>query len=88
MQAFSSCSEWGYSLGLVHGLLTVVTSLVAEHGLCMGMVDSLPVSHQGSPTLRFDIIVPLFANEETDIKKLSNLIRVIYLLGLPRWLRW
>ena len=31
--AFSSCGERGYSLVVVHALLTVVASLVAEHGL-------------------------------------------------------
>ena len=31
--AFSSCGEWGYSPGVVHSLLIVVASLVAEHGL-------------------------------------------------------
>ena len=33
VQAFSSGCEWGLLLVLVHGLLTAVTSLVAEHGL-------------------------------------------------------
>ena len=32
MQAFSSCSEWGLLFVAVHGLLTAMTSLVAEHG--------------------------------------------------------
>ena len=32
-RAFSSCGEWGLLLIAVHGLLTVVASLVAEHGL-------------------------------------------------------
>ena len=32
-RAFSSCSEWGLLVVAVRGLLTVVTSLVAEHGL-------------------------------------------------------
>ena len=32
-RAFSSCAEWGSSLVEVHGLLIVVASLVAEHGL-------------------------------------------------------
>ena len=31
--AFSSCSEWGLLFIAVRGLLTVVASLVAEHGL-------------------------------------------------------
>ena len=31
--AFSSCSEWGYSLVLLHGFLIAVASPVAEHGL-------------------------------------------------------
>ena len=31
--AFSSCSEWGLLFIAVHGLLTAVASLVAEHGL-------------------------------------------------------
>ena len=31
--AFSSCSKWGLLLVAVHGLLIVVASLVAEHGL-------------------------------------------------------
>ena len=30
---FSSCDDWGYSLAVVGGLLTVVASFVAEHGL-------------------------------------------------------
>ena len=33
VQAFSSFRDWGHSLAVVHGLLTVVASLVAEHGL-------------------------------------------------------
>ena len=33
MWAFSSCSEWGLLFFAVHGLLIVVVSLVAEHGL-------------------------------------------------------
>ena len=32
-QAFSSCGEWGLLFVAVHGLLTAVASLVAEHGL-------------------------------------------------------
>ena len=32
-QAFSSCGEQGLLLVVGHGLLTVVASLVAEHGL-------------------------------------------------------
>ena len=32
-QAFSSGSEWGLLFVAVHGLLIVVASLVAEHGL-------------------------------------------------------
>ena len=32
-QAASSGVRWGYSLGVVHGLLTVVASLVVEHRL-------------------------------------------------------
>ena len=31
--AFSSCREWGLLFIVVHRLLTVVASLVAEHGL-------------------------------------------------------
>ena len=31
--AFSSCSEWGLLFVAVRGLLTVVASLVVEHGL-------------------------------------------------------
>ena len=31
--AFSSCSKWGLLFVAVHGLLIVVASLVAEHGL-------------------------------------------------------
>ena len=31
--AFSSCSEQGLLFVVVHGLLTAVVSLVAEHGL-------------------------------------------------------
>ena len=31
--AFSSCSEWGYSVVVVLGLLIAVASLVAEHRL-------------------------------------------------------
>ena len=33
VQAFSSCGEWGLLFVAVHGLLIVVASLVAEHGL-------------------------------------------------------
>ena len=33
VRAFSSCSEWGLLFVAVHGLLTVVASLVAEHRL-------------------------------------------------------
>ena len=32
-RAFSSCGEWGLLFVAVHGLLTAVASLVAEHGL-------------------------------------------------------
>ena len=32
-RAFSSCGEWGLLFVVVHGLLIVVVSLVAEHGL-------------------------------------------------------
>ena len=32
-QAFSSCGEWGLLFVAVHGLLIVVASPVAEHGL-------------------------------------------------------
>ena len=32
-QAFSSCGEWELLFVAVHGLLIVVASLVAEHGL-------------------------------------------------------
>ena len=32
-QAFCSCGEWGLLFVAVHGLLIVVASLVAEHGL-------------------------------------------------------
>ena len=32
-QAFSSCIEWGLLFIVAHGLLIVVASLVAEHGL-------------------------------------------------------
>ena len=32
-QAFSSCEERGLLFVVVHGLLTAVASLVAEHGL-------------------------------------------------------
>ena len=32
-RAFSSCGEWGLLFLAVHGLLIVVASLVAEHGL-------------------------------------------------------
>ena len=32
-RAFSSCSEWVLLFVAVRGLLTVVASLVAEHGL-------------------------------------------------------
>ena len=33
MRAFSSCGEWGLLFVAVRGLLIVVASLVAEHGL-------------------------------------------------------
>ena len=33
MQAFSSCGEWWLLFVVVRGLLIVVVSLVAEHGL-------------------------------------------------------
>ena len=32
-RAFSSCGEWGLHFVAVHGLLIVVASLVAEHGV-------------------------------------------------------
>ena len=32
-QAFSSCGEWGLLFVVLHGLLIVVASLFAEHGL-------------------------------------------------------
>ena len=31
LQAFSSCSEWGYSLAAMHALLIAVASLVVEN---------------------------------------------------------
>ena len=33
MQAFSGCDEWGLLFVAVRGLLVVIASLVAEHGL-------------------------------------------------------
>ena len=33
MRAFSSCGEWGLLFVVVRGLLIVVASLAAEHGL-------------------------------------------------------
>ena len=33
VRTFSSCSEWGLLFVVVRGLLIVVASLVAEHGL-------------------------------------------------------
>ena len=33
LRAFSSCSKWRLLFVAVHGLLTAVASLVAEHGL-------------------------------------------------------
>ena len=33
VQAFSSCVQWGLLFVAVHGLLIVVASLAAEHGL-------------------------------------------------------
>ena len=33
MRSFSSCGEWGLLFVVVRGLLIVVASLVAEHGL-------------------------------------------------------
>ena len=33
VQAFSSCSKWGLLFIVVRGLLIVLVSLVAEHGL-------------------------------------------------------
>ena len=33
VRAFSSCSKWGLLFIVVHGLLIVVASPVAEHGL-------------------------------------------------------
>ena len=32
-RAFSSCGQWGLLFVVVHGLLTAVTSLVADHRL-------------------------------------------------------
>ena len=32
-RAFSGCRRWGLIFVAVHGLLTVMASLVAEHGL-------------------------------------------------------
>ena len=37
MQAFSSCSKGGLLSSVVCGLLTVVASMLAEHGLCSGV---------------------------------------------------
>ena len=37
--AFSSCGEWGYSVVVMYGLLTVVTSLVVEHRLYGGQAS-------------------------------------------------
>ena len=33
VRAFSSCVQWGLLFAAVHGFLTPVASLVAEHGL-------------------------------------------------------
>ena len=33
LRAFSSCGKWGPLFIVVHGPLTIVASLVAEHGL-------------------------------------------------------
>ena len=43
-QAFSSCGEWGLLLVVVPGLLIVVASLVAEHGL-WSMGASVDAAH-------------------------------------------
>ena len=55
MQAFSSCGERGLLVIAVHGLLIVVASLVAEHGLYLGMrasaVAARGLSSCGSWTL-------------------------------------
>ena len=37
MQAFSSCSKGVLLSSVVCGLLTVVASMLAEHGLCSGV---------------------------------------------------
>ena len=38
--ASSGCGEWGLFFVVVHGLLTVVASLVEEHGLEASVVVS------------------------------------------------
>ena len=43
-QGFYSCRDQGYSLVAVHGLLTVVASLVAEYGL--NRAGSIAVEHR------------------------------------------
>ena len=44
-QAACSSVRWGYSLGVVHGLLSVVASLVVEHRLS-GKWASEVVAHR------------------------------------------
>ena len=49
VRAFSSCSEWGYSVVAVHGFLTEVASHVAEHG--PWSIGSKVVAHRPSSSV-------------------------------------
>ena len=44
VRAFSSCSKWGLLFVVVRGLLIAVASLVAEHGLDLGVQASVVVA--------------------------------------------
>ena len=59
---FSSCSERGCSLALVHGLLTALASLVAEHEL-QGAWAQLPHSMWDLPGSGMEPVSPSLAGE-------------------------
>jgi len=46
MQALSNCGEWWLLFVAVLGLLLAVASLVAEHGLYLGLAGSVVVAHR------------------------------------------
>ena len=56
MQAFVSCGEWGRLSPVVHGLLTVAASLVAEGG---PRAEAQQLQHTGSVAVAFGLSCPM-----------------------------